>query len=173
MRVAAAFQMMEYKKLKRFVLAQILSGDMHAGNSSGRRIYRHDFTCAFRRSAIGPQRTKLFRRRIRVRRFDSGSPNLYDSVEHEIGYLLIKRPRSRRKPFENVNLFSDQLKAIAGAMSRWFQCSENLFYRFALCSRNPGLRGRPDFQVENRPPFFLSLGERNVLTISKPADFLF
>ena len=52
--VAGAFHIVESKKLKRFVLAQRLSGDMHA-SSSGGRICHHDFTCALRRSAIDPR----------------------------------------------------------------------------------------------------------------------
>jgi hypothetical protein len=39
-------------------------------------------------------------------------PNLYGSVEHEIEPLQIKRPRSRKKPFANVNLFSEQSEAL-------------------------------------------------------------
>jgi hypothetical protein len=43
--VEGAFHIVESKKLNRFVLAQILSGDMDASSSVG-RICHYDFTCA-------------------------------------------------------------------------------------------------------------------------------
>jgi hypothetical protein len=100
--------------------------------------------------------------------------NVYVSAEREIGPLLTKRACSNKKPFANVNLFSDRPERDCGALCRAGSSVQKIWSTvFGLCSRNPGLRVRPDPQVENRPPFFLWVGEHNVLPISKPADFLF
>jgi hypothetical protein len=45
MRVVAAFQMLGDKKLKWFILAQILRGDLCRG-ARRRRVRHHDFPCA-------------------------------------------------------------------------------------------------------------------------------
>jgi hypothetical protein len=73
---------------------------------------------------------------------------------------------------ERKFIFGAQLKAIVGAISRCLQCSEFLLL-FCTVFPEPGLRLPPDFQRENRPPFFPVIRERNVLTTSKPADFVF
>jgi hypothetical protein len=59
-------------------------------------------------------------------------------------------PINKEASFENVNLFLDQLKAIASAMSRWFQF-RNLFYRFGLCS---GTQSPAGFPSGKSPAFF-------------------
>ncbi len=71
-----------------------------------------------------PQRTKLFRRRIRVPRFDSGWPNLYDSVEHENWVPINKEASFEEKTVRERKLIFGLTEAIADAMSRWFRCSE-------------------------------------------------
>jgi hypothetical protein len=97
----------------------------------------HDFTCALRLSVLDPRELNSSDEESEPR--DSiPDGHLYVSVEHEIGYLLIKRPCSRKEPFENVDLFSDQLKAIAGRHVALVPVFRNLFCRFALGSPNRG-----------------------------------